>query len=136
MIASIVFASTPCAFNATCVDAPQSIRNVLPRASRRKHVLNRPPEPNASPDPTMVSRMSGRRTRTLADLRVPAAQIGKLLGHDQPCRPHEVSRDRRRDIGDGVLIAGNRRAFLEFAVEQPEEFEHARPAKLIMPEEF
>src|SRR6185295_18896245 len=104
MMASIVFGSMPCAFNATCVDAPQSIRNVLSTASRRKQVLNRPPEPNASPQPTMVSRMSGRGARAFADLRMPAAQIGEVLRHDEFGGPHEIDGDQRRDIGDGVMI--------------------------------
>src|SRR5256885_11823728 len=122
MIASMVFGSMPCAFSATCVDTPQSIRNVFPAASRRKQVLYRPPEPNASPHPTTVSRISGRRARTLADLRMPAPQIGELLRHDQLRGPHEVHRDQGGDVGNRVVVSRNEQPVLQLAVEQPEEF--------------
>src|SRR5438067_2365847 len=109
-MASIVLGSTPCARSATGADAPQSIRTVRPAAARWKQVLWRPPEPNASPEPMILSCMSRRRARPLADLQVPAPQIDEFLRHDELRRPHEIDRDQRRDVGDGVVIAGDEHA--------------------------
>ena len=41
----------------TMVEAPQSISTAASADSTRKQVLNRPPEPKASPDPTTVRRI-------------------------------------------------------------------------------
>src|SRR5256885_15603487 len=118
MTASMLLGSMFRARNATGADAPQSIRTVRSFVARWKHVLWRPPEPNASPEPIMVSRMSGRCTGPLADLAMPATQIAEFLRHDQFGRTHEVDRDQRGDVGDGVVIARYEHAILQFAVEQ------------------
>ena len=54
---SMRLGSRPCALSATSEVAPQSTRSVPFADSTKKHVLNRPPEPKASPDPTIVRRM-------------------------------------------------------------------------------
>src|ERR1044071_3444376 len=130
MMASMVFASIFRARSATGADAPQSIRTVRPSVTRWKHVLWRPPEPNASPEPTMVRRMSGRRAHALTDLGMPAAKIREFLGHDQLRRPHEVDGEQRGDVGDRVVITRDEHAVLQLAVEQREKFEYARTVRL------
>src|SRR5256885_2781318 len=130
MTASMLLGSMFRARNATGADAPQSIRTVRPFVAKWKHVLWRPPEPNASPEPMMVSRMSGRCTGPLADLPMPAAQIAEFLRHDQFGRAHEVDRHERRDVGDGIVIARDEHAILQLAVEQREKLEHARAVRL------
>src|SRR5262249_5327178 len=54
---STSFGSRPCALSATCDDAPQLTSSLPFAVSRKKQVLNRPPEPKASPDPMIVRRM-------------------------------------------------------------------------------
>ena len=54
-MASIVLWSMPSLARATRLVAPKSIANRTPGLSTRKQVLNRPPEPKASPHPTTVT---------------------------------------------------------------------------------
>ena len=49
------FGSSACAFSAGSAEAPKSTTSVLLAVSSQKQVLKRPPEPKASPEPTMVS---------------------------------------------------------------------------------
>src|SRR5512139_2852653 len=62
---SIALRSIGRRFRATSEVAPQSIRKFAPAPSTWKHVLNRPPDPNASPEPMNCRRM----------VRVPLAQL-------------------------------------------------------------
>jgi hypothetical protein len=61
--------STPNLRMAISADAPQSIRNFEEEAETWKHVLNRPPEPKASPQPRTCNLISLLRKlrRVLAD---------------------------------------------------------------------
>ena len=63
LIASIALGSSLSPFSAGNAEAPKSMTTVPLPVSSQKQVLERPPEPNASPDPTTVSRMSGLRAR-------------------------------------------------------------------------
>src|SRR5215813_3202236 len=63
---STSFGSRPCALRATSDDAPQSTSSLPFAVSRKKQVLNRPPEPKASPDPMIVRRMV-KPTRDFVD---------------------------------------------------------------------
>src|SRR3954452_20850024 len=115
---SIVLGSIPCAFNATSEEAPKSMRMVRPAVSTLKHVLNRPPDPNASPDPTMVSFMwSGPCARTRRDLAVPAPHVDELLRKREPRRTHEVDGDETGDVGDGEMIAHDVELILQLNIE-------------------
>src|SRR3974390_1168310 len=57
-MASIRLGSSSRAFSAGGAEAPKSTSSVPRAVSSQKQVLQRPPEPNASPDPTIVSFIS------------------------------------------------------------------------------
>src|SRR5215204_6528171 len=79
---------------------------VRPSVSSMKHVLKRPPEPNASPDPTIVTLIAlGLRARAPRNLAMPAADVDQFLGHREAGRLHEVDRHQSGDIGDSVVVA-------------------------------
>src|SRR5262245_47692020 len=60
-MASIVLWGMPSRSRAMRLEAPKSIQKRIPGASTRKQVLNRPPEPNESPEPTNVMLTDMRR---------------------------------------------------------------------------
>src|SRR5690242_12000805 len=98
---SIALGSMFCALSATREEAPKSMRMVRSSVATLKHVLKRPPDPNASPDPTMVSFMgSGPCTRTSRDLAVPSPHVDELVRHRKPRRTHEIDGDETGDVGD------------------------------------
>src|SRR6185312_12817920 len=61
---SILLGSSLSAFNAGKAEAPKSTVKVPLAVSSQKHVLERPPEPKASPEPTIVNRI-GRQAFAL-----------------------------------------------------------------------
>ncbi len=65
-------------FSAGSELAPQSRRRSRPAASMRKQVLSRPPEPKASPEPTIVSFMLCR-SAARRPARASAARYGVYL---------------------------------------------------------
>src|ERR1700687_4765844 len=71
-IASIVLWSMPSLFRATQLYAPKSMTNRKPGESTKMQVWKRPPDPNASPDPTKV---------TLTDI---AFSVGCAVGLTHP----------------------------------------------------
>src|SRR5450755_4362717 len=96
----------PRARSATGDEAPQSSSTVR-AVSIIKQVLNRPPEPKASPEPMTVKRIAlSPRARARRDLAVPAAQVGEIGGHRELGGLHDIDRDQAGDVGDGVMIAG------------------------------
>src|ERR1043166_5769661 len=103
---SMLFGSTPAWRSATIEEAPQSTRIVEFAASRRKQVLKRPPEPNASPEPMTVRRMSRRRARALRHLGVPALDVDHAAGHPELGGLHQVDRDQGLALCDAVMVAG------------------------------
>src|SRR5262245_6957500 len=58
---SIVLWGIPNRSRAMRLEAPKSMQNRTPGASTRKQALNRPPEPNESPEPTKVTLTDMRR---------------------------------------------------------------------------
>ena len=54
---TVITESIACALSATSEEAPKSTDSTPSAVSRMKQVLNRPPEPKASPEPTTLSRM-------------------------------------------------------------------------------
>ena len=86
------FGSMPCPFNAGNAEAPQSISSAALAVSRKKQVLNLPPDPKASPEPTMVSFIGLISICALAKAGDPIIQIcepvwsrfaGERLGHTE-----------------------------------------------------
>src|SRR5215211_961290 len=126
MIASIRLGSIDCARNATSDEAPKSIMMVRPPVSIMKHVLNRPPEPKASPDPTMVSFMSGLCAGPARNLGVPAPDMGEFLRNGEVGRLHEVDRDQTGYVGNGEVIAGHIELILQFTIHDAEELDDTR----------
>src|SRR6266545_6882288 len=123
---SIRSGSRPCALSATREDAPQSTSSVPLAVSRKKQVLNRPPEPKASPEPTTVRRMSRRRARPCRNLGVPTLEIPERVGDRELRRLHEIDGDEAGDVGDRELVTGDERSVGELAVEQGDELQDAR----------
>src|SRR5581483_9930939 len=114
--------SNPRAFSATSEDAPKSTTTVALAVSSQKQVLNRPPEPKASPQPMTVSRMSGARARPRRHLGVPPSHMDAGLGHREAGGLHEIDGDKSGDVGDGKAIAGNEGALFQFTVKNGQEF--------------
>src|SRR5436189_3718133 len=114
---SILAGSILCALSPMSADAPQSTSNIPFAVSRKKHVFNRPPEPKASPEPTIVSRISGCRARTRGNFGVPALEIIKLVRNGELRRFHEINCHQTGDIGNRETIAGDVRLVFELAVD-------------------
>ena len=65
--------------------------------SSMKQVLKRPPEPNASPQPTMVSRMRQAFALGRADTRAcQRVTLASVVRHVELRRLHEIDRDHAR----------------------------------------
>ncbi len=50
----------------------------------------------------------------------------EIIGKDNPRGPSEISRDHRRDIGDGKNVTGQIRSFDQFGIKKPREVYGAR----------
>ena len=118
--------SMPCPFNAGNAEAPQSMSSAALAVSRKKQVLSRPPEPKASPEPTIVRRIM-LAARPRRHRGVPAFHMSEVFRHNEPRRLHEIDRHQRGDIGDRIAIAGDEFALGQFLVQQFEEPDRARP---------
>ena len=92
----------PRALSATKADAPQSTSSVPFAVSMKKQVLNRPPEPKASPDPTTVTRIAALslRARARGDGGVPALDIAEIVRDCEFCRLHEIDADETGNVGN------------------------------------
>src|SRR5215211_2012325 len=123
---SIRSGSSPRALSATSEEAPKSTSTVPLAVSRKKQVLNRPPEPKASPHPTIVIRMSGRGARPGSDIGMPALEVLEFVRHRELCRLHEIDGDETGDIGHRERIPRNKRAVLQLVVENGDELLDAR----------
>src|SRR6185295_11205063 len=126
MTPSIRFGLMPRALSATNDDAPQSISRVDLTVSRKKQVLNLPPEPKASPEPTTVSRTSRLRARARRNLGVPALEMLELVGNRQLGGLHEIHRNQAGDVGHRVMVAGDEPPALQLAIQKSDEFRNAR----------
>src|SRR3984957_18509128 len=86
---SMALRSIASLFMATSEVAPQSISALIPLPTRWKQVLNRPPEPKASPQPTNCRCIECPQEARDSDfLSVP----GRRCGH----RPHSVASRRAK----------------------------------------
>src|SRR4029453_14548856 len=110
---SIRSGTSPRALSAPSEEAPKSTSNVPLAVSRKKQVLNRPPEPKASPHPTIMIRMSGRGARPGSGAVGPALEILEFVRHRELCRLHEIDGDETGDVSHRERISGNKRALLQ-----------------------
>src|SRR4051794_41374614 len=100
--------SIPSRFSATSEVAPKSSAIAAAAVSMKKHVFARPPEPNASPQPTTVRRMASRlRAGAGGELRMPAPNVRKVVRETELRRVHEIEPDEPGDVGDREAVAGD-----------------------------
>src|SRR5215207_11468133 len=112
---------------ATSEVAPKSSAIAAAAVSMKKHVFARPPDPNASPQPTTVRRMASRpRAWAGGELRMPAPHVRKFVRHAELRRLHEVEPDEPGDVGDREAVADNEPAVGELAVEKAQELDDSR----------
>src|SRR5258708_38950735 len=94
----------PSFFKAIRLEAPKSMAKRRLGVSTRKQVLNRPPEPKASPQPTNVTLVVMRRDRSSGVRvgRTPGALEFRLQPARQPQGEHaDVAHERPDRIGPG-----------------------------------
>src|SRR5829696_6749670 len=119
--------SIPSRFIATSEVAPKSSAIAAAAVSMKKHVFARPPDPNASPQPTTVRRMASRlRAGAGRELRMPAPHVRKFVRKTELRRLHEIEPDEPGDIGDREAVAGDEPAVGELAVEKAQELDDPR----------
>src|SRR4051812_24749057 len=117
----------PSRFSATSEVAPKSSAIAAAAVSMKKHVFARPPEPNASPQPTTVRRMASRlRAGAGGELRMPAPNVRKVVRETELRQLHEIEPDEPGDVGDREAVAGNEPAVGEIAVAKGQELDDPR----------
>src|SRR5215213_7835763 len=125
--ASMRLGSIPSHFSATSEVAPKSSAVAAAAVSMKKHVFARPPDPNASPQPTTVRRMASRlRAWARGELRMPAPHVRKFVRHAELRQLHEIEPDEPGDVGDREAVAGDEPAVGELAVEKAQELDDPR----------
>src|SRR4051794_16436596 len=125
--ASMRLGSIPSRFRATSEVAPKSSAIVAPAVSMKKHVFARPPDPNASPQPTTVRRMASRLGAwARGERRMPAPHVRELVRQAELRRLHEIEPDEPGYVRDREAVAGDERPVGELAVEKAQELDHPR----------